>query len=429
MTDHANFILTGGRVIDPIRKIDEVMDIGVADGVLTPPEKVKKPTIVNVKGLVVTPGLIDMHVHLREPGNTAAETIRTGTMAAAAGGFTSIVSMPNTKPAADNAGTIDYILRNAKESGIIRVLPCGAMTKDVEGLEMAGIGSLKKAGVVALSDDGHCVQNHDLMRHIVEYSKSFGLPILDHCEEKTLVNDGVMHEGKWSVLLGMRGISSAAEELIVARDIILAREIGWKIHLQHLSTLEAVEMVRTARARGIPVSAEATPHHIALTDEMLKHYDANYKMNPPLRSEEDRQAVIAGLRDGTITVIATDHAPHTETAKLVEFDYAPFGIIGLETAVPVCLTELYHTGILSLSDLIAKFTAGPAEVLGMKIGTLAEAQPADITIIDPDREYVIDKNLFFSKSRNTPFHGRKVKGKVMTTICGGKFVYNIMRKK
>jgi len=350
-------------------------------------------------------------------------------MAAAAGGFTSIVSMPNTKPVADTAGTIEYIMRNAKENGVIRVLPCGAMTKDLAGEEMAGIGGLRKAGIVALSDDGKCIQNHDLMRHVVEYSKSFGLPILDHCEENSLVNEGVMHEGKWSVLLGMRGISSASEELIVARDIILAREIGWKIHLQHISTLEAVEMVRSARQRGIMVSAEATPHHITLTDEMVKHYDANYKMNPPLRSEDDRQAILEGLRDGTITVIATDHAPHTETAKLVEFDYAPFGIIGLETAVPVCLSELYHTGILSLSDLIAKFTVGPAEVLGMEIGTLAESRPADITIIDPDREYTIDKNQFYSKSRNTPFHGRTVKGKVMATICGGRFVYNTMRKK
>lgn len=427
MTENKNFILKGGRVIDPIRDIDAIMDIGVADGFIVPAEKVKNGDVIDVSGMIVTPGLIDMHVHLREPGYTAAENIRTGTMAAAAGGFTSVVAMPNTKPAADSAGTIDYILRNAKESAVIRVLPCGAMTKDLAGEEMTGIGSLKKAGVVALSDDGKCIQNHGLMRHIVEYSKSFGLPILDHCEDTSLFGEGVMHEGQWSVLLGMQGIPAAAEELIVARDIIIARDIDWKIHIQHISTREAVEKVRNARKLGIKISAEATPHHIALNDEMIKHFDSNYKMNPPLRSEEDRLALIEGLRDGTVTVIATDHAPHTETAKLVEFDYAPFGIIGLETAVPICLTELYHTGILPLRDLIAKFTAGPVEVLGIDAGSLAPDKPADITIIDLNREYVIDKNISYSKAINTPFHERAVKGKVVATVCDGRFVYNTNR--
>jgi dihydroorotase len=297
------------------------------------------------------------------------------------------------------------------------------MTKDLAGQEMAGIGSLKKAGIVAVSDDGNCIQNHEIMRHVVEYSKSFGLPILDHCEDTILASEGVMHEGYWSTVLGMEGISGASEELMVARDIILSRMSDWKIHIQHVSSLESVERIRHARSRGVPVSAEATPHHIALTDENIKHFDTNYKMNPPLRSKEDVKALIDGLKDGTITVIASDHAPHTETEKMVEFNYAPFGIIGLETSVPICFTELYHKAHLTLSELIAKFTVGPAEVLGLDIGTLKTGSDADITILDIDAEHTIDKNTFKSKSRNTPFHGYKAKGKAVATIVNGKFVY------
>ena len=297
------------------------------------------------------------------------------------------------------------------------------MTKGLEGKEMSPIGGLQKAGVYALSDDGKCVQNNYLMRNIVRYAKYFNLPILDHCEEVSMLNEGVMHEGQWSTLLGMSGIPSAAEEIIVDRDIIFARDEECKIHIQHISAKEAVEKVRAAQKQGIRITAEATPHHITFTDEQIKHFDTNFKMNPPLRGEDDREALIEGLRDGTITVIATDHAPHNETSKLVEFDYAPFGIIGLETAVPVCLTQLYHRKLLSLSDLIAKFTTGPADVLGLDIGTLKEGVPADITILDINQEYTIDKTKFFSKSRNTPFNGMKVKGRVMGTICNGKFVY------
>ena len=264
------------------------------------------------------------------------------------------------------------------------------------------------------------------MRHVVEYAKSFNLPILDHCEDENLFAGGVMHEGYWSVLLGMKGIPSAAEELIVARNIILARTANWKVHMQHLSCKEAVELIRNARKQGIPVTAEATPHHIALTDVEIKKFDTNYKMNPPLRSEEDRMAVIEGLRDGTITVIATDHAPHTETAKMVEFDYAPFGIIGLETALPVTLTELVHKDYLSLPDLISKFTKGPAEILGLPIGSLSVGSVADITVIDTEVEHVIDKNNFYSKSRNTPFDGYQAKGRACATFVSGKCVYNIL---
>ena len=416
-------LLKNARVIDPARNIDEVCSIGIANGVIVDAVTLKSPEVIDLAGMVLAPGFIDVHVHLRQPGNTTAETIASGSAAAAAGGFTSIVAMPNTNPSADTAGAIEYLRRLAAEQAMVKVLPCGNMTKGGKGEEMAGIGSLKAAGVVALSDDGKCIQDHALMRHVVEYAKSFDLPILDHCEENTLAAGGVMHEGKWSVLLGMKGISGASEELMIARNILFARESNWKIHMQHVSTRESVDMLRRARAKGIPVTGEATPHHITLTDECVKHFDTNYKMNPPLRSEEDRRALIAGLADGTITVIATDHAPHTATAKLVEFDYAPFGIIGLETALPLCYTELVVPGILDLSSFIAKFTTGPADVLGIKDYSLAPGNPADITVFDPNAEYVIDKEQFKSKSRNTPFDGMTVRGKVMMTVVDGEIVY------
>ena len=416
-------LLKNARVIDPARNIDEVCSIGIANGVIVDAVTLKSPEVIDLAGMVLAPGFIDVHVHLRQPGNTTAETIARGSAAAAAGGFTSIVAMPNTNPSADTAGAIEYLRRLAAEQAMVKVLPCGNMTKGGKGEEMAGIGSLKAAGVVALSDDGKCIQDHALMRHVVEYAKSFDLPILDHCEENTLAAGGVMHEGKWSVLLGMKGISGASEELMIARNILFARESNWKIHMQHVSTRESVDMLRRARAKGIPVTGEATPHHITLTDECVKHFDTNYKMNPPLRSEEDRKALIAGLADGTITVIATDHAPHTATAKLVEFDYAPFGIIGLETALPLCYTELVVPGILDLSSFIAKFTTGPADVLGIKDYSLAPDNPADITVFDPNAEYVIDKEQFKSKSRNTPFDGMTVRGKVMMTVVDGEIVY------
>jgi dihydroorotase len=424
MNNSSNIILKGGRVVDPSQGIDAVMDIGIVNGVITEPKNVKNAQVINLKGLIAAPGFTDIHVHLRQPGNPTSETIASGTMAAAAGGFTGIVAMPNTKPTADTAGTIEYLKSVAEKDAVVKVYPCGCMTKESKGEEMAGIGGLKGAGIVAVSDDGKCIQNHELMRHVVEYSKSFGLPILDHCEDECLKGAGVMHEGKWSVLLGMNGIPAAAEELMIARDIIFSRMIGWKIHIQHISAKESVEMVRLARKRGIMVSAEATPHHILLTDETIKKFDTNYKMNPPLRSDDDRKAIIRGLKDGTITVIATDHAPHTLTDKLVEFDYAPFGIIGLETALPICLSELYHKKVLTMSQLVSKFTTGPAELLGMDFGTLQIGKPADITVIDPDKVIKIDANKFYSKSRNTPFHGMSFKGKAVATIVNGGIVYS-----
>ena len=419
----SELLLKNARIIDPARNIDKVGDLAVANGIIVEVSELKDPEVIDLTGKVLSPGFIDVHVHLRQPGNTTAETIATGSAAAAAGGFTSIVAMPNTNPSADTAGAIEYLRRIAAEQAVVKVLPCGNMTKGGKGEEMAGIGSLKNAGVVALSDDGKCIQDHGLMRHVVEYAKSFGLPILDHCEDKSLASDGVMNEGKWSVLLGMNGISKASEELIIARNIIFARETGWRIHMQHVSTKDSVDMIRRARAKGIPVTGEATPHHLTLTDEWVKKFDTNYKMNPPLRSEEDRQALIEGVADGTITVIATDHAPHTQTAKLVEFDHAPFGIIGLETALPVCFTQLVVPGIISIPQLIAKMTVGPAEVLGMENYDLSIGKAADITVFDPEKEYIVDKEKFFSKARNTPFDGMKVRGEINLTVVDGKIVY------
>ena len=432
MNKKNSWILKNGRIIDPANHIDRTGDLWIKDGRIVEPGSfdpaLDETETINLHGLVVAPGLIDMHVHLRQPGNTDAETIRTGTMAAAAGGFTSIVAMPNTSPCADNAATIQYIKEFAAREGVVKVLPSGALSVGRKGEEMSPVGSLKAAGVVALSDDGTCIQDNELMRHVVEYAGNFGLPILEHCEDKFLAGDGVMHEGYWSVLLGMKAIPAAAEEVIVARDIVLSRLANWKIHIQHVSSRNSVRMIREAQADGVRISAEATPHHITLTDVEIKKFDTNYKMNPPLCAEEDRMALIEGLQDGTIAAIATDHAPHTQTAKLVEFDHAPFGIIGLETAVPVTLTELYHKNYLSLSQIISKFTVGPATILGINAGTLSVGAPADVTVIDPDCDYLIDANDFYSKSRNTPFNGYAAKGRTVATFVDGECVFSLLKE-
>lgn len=420
-----NYILKNVRIVDPGRNIDQKGDLGIQNGVMTAPEKVKSPEVLDLSGKVAAPGFIDLHVHLRQPGNTTAETIASGTAAAAAGGFTSIVAMPNTNPAADTAGAIEFLRQTAARTGVVRVLPCGCMTKGYAGEEMAGIGSLKSAGVVALSDDGRCIQDHALMRHVVEYAHSFGLPILDHCEDRSLAAGGVMHEGKWSVMLGMNGMAAAAEELMIARNIIISRLTGGHIHMQHVSVRESVKLLREAQAEGIAVSGEATPHHLALTDECIKRFDSNYKMNPPLRSEEDRQALIQAVADGTIQAIATDHAPHTLTAKQVEFDHAPFGIVGLETALGVTYDILVASGIMTLSEYVKRFTTGPAAVLQMNDYTLADGKAADITVFDPEAVWTVDPSRFKSKSRNTPFGGRKVQGRPFLTFVGGKIAYSL----
>ena len=424
MSEKRDYIIVGARVVDPANGVDEIRDIGVADGLFADPAKVRGPVRLDFKGLVASPGFIDMHVHLRQPGGADAETIRSGTMAAAAGGFTTIVAMPNTKPCADSVGTIEYIRRHTAAEALVNVLPTGTITKGMEGKEMSGIGGLKRAGVVALTDDGNCVQDNELMRHVLEYSKSFNLPVLDHCQDASLSAGGVAHDGFWGALTGLRGIPSAAEDIIVARNIILAHATGHKIHIQHVSSRESVLMLRHALQRRIPVSAEATPHHIALTDECVRDFDTNYKMNPPLRSEEDRLAIVEGLMDNTIAVIATDHAPHTDTAKLVEFAYAPFGVIGLETAVPVCLTELCRNCGMGLSQLVAKFTLGPASVLNLGIGRIADGLKADLTILDLEKDHLVDADKFRSKSRNTAFDGYQAKGKAVATMVAGRFVFS-----
>ena len=415
-------VIKNGRVIDPANNVDEVRDVFVADGKIAS-AAMSDAKVIEATGKIVTPGLIDMHVHLREPGRSDKETIETGTLCAARGGFTSVVCMPNTTPPADNTGTIAFIKQRAAEAAVVNVFPTGAITKELKGEELAPIGSLKKAGVVAITDDGHCVQNNELMRRAVEYAKMFDLPVLDHCQDYNLVADGVMNEGHWSAALGLRGWPTLGEDIIVARNILIAEQVDWHIHCQHISSARAVELIRQARKRGIKISAEACPHHFTLTEESVKSYDTNYKMNPPLRTERDRDAVLAGLADGTLEIIGSDHAPHCSYEKEVEFDFAPFGIIGLETELALSL-ELVRKKVLDMRTLIEKFTMNPARLLRMREGTLSVGANADITIIDPEREWTYDVAHSASKSRNSPFHGWKLRGRAEVTIVNGKVVWD-----
>jgi dihydroorotase len=453
-----SLLLTGGRVVDPANHFDSPADVLIIDGKISAVGKnLSAPKGVeqfDAGGKIVCPGLIDLHVHLREPGQTAKENLATGTAAAARGGFTSVVCMPNTVPAIDTAGTVALIRERAAREGVVNVFVTGAITKNIAGEELAPIGGLKRAGVVAITDDGHCIQNHELMRHACQYAKMFDLPVMDHCQDYSLVTDGVMHEGYWSTVLGLRGWPSAGEEVIVARNILLAELTGAKIHCQHLSAAGSVALLREAKKRGVPISGEACPHHFVLTDAAVAgsekfwaddgkslfstqnsklktqnlsewpKYDTNFKMNPPLRTARDREAILAGLADGTIEILCSDHAPHCDYEKEVEFDYAPFGITGLETELALSLMQLVHTKRVSLANLIAKFTVNPARLLNLNKGTLGTSADADVTVFDPDCEWIFRAEDSASKSKNSPFFGWKLKGRVVATIVGGKIVWS-----
>jgi len=419
--------ISNARVIDPASKRDAVGDLFVKDGKIVPSLSAadkKKAKKIDAKGLVACPGLVDIHVHFREPGQTHKETIGTGTRSGAAGGFTTVVCMPNTAPTADSAGTIQFIKDVIERDAVIKVFPTGCITVGQKGQQLAPIGSLKRAGVVAITDDGDCVQSNEMMRRGVEYAKMFDLCVMDHCQDHSMTQGAVMNEGVMSVKLGLRGWPNAAEDIIVARNVILSTYTGAHIHMQHISSKNSVEILRRAKSRGVRVTAEATPHHIALTDSMLVGYDTNFKMNPPLRTEDDRREIIAGLRDGTIDILATDHAPHTNYEKDKEFDLAPNGILGLETALAINLQVLVRENKFKLAHVIDLMTRKPAEICKLDAGTLAEGAPADICLFDPEEEWVYDAKSGFSKSSNSPWHGQTLKGRVRTTIVDGKLVYD-----
>jgi len=418
--------ISNARVIDPAAKRDAVGDVFIRDGLFVPSlsaaEK-KRAKKIDAAGLVACPGLVDVHVHFREPGQTHKETIATGSRAAAAGGFTTVVCMPNTSPVADNAGTIQFIHDAVRRDAVVRVLTTGCITVGMKGEALAPIGSLKRAGVVAITDDGDCVQSNELMRRACEYAKMFDLPIMDHCQDHSMTVGAVMNEGVMSTRLGLRGWPHAAEDLIVARNIILSEHTGAHIHLQHISSRHSVELIRHAKTRGIKITAEATPHHLALTDESLATYDTDFKMNPPLRTEADRRALIAGLRDGTLDIVATDHAPHTDYEKDKEFDFAPNGILGLETALAVTLGVLVREAKFKLSRVVDLMTRRPAALLGLNAGTLAAGAAADVCLFNPDEDWTYDAKAGFSKSSNSPWHGATLTGRVKTTVVGGEIVF------
>jgi dihydroorotase len=432
-----SILIRGGRVLDFSANLDGVMDLLIDAGKIvsvggdaaetawqregstlsTPLE------VIDAHGLLVVPGLIDIHTHLREPGYEYKESIESGSAAAVAGGFTAIACMANTNPVNDDAAVTEYILDKARAVGLVQVFPIGAISVGLAGERLAEIGELNQAGVVGISDDGKSVMNSQLMRRALEYAGMFGLPVISHCEDTQLAAHGVMHEGRVSTELGLRGIPAQAEDIMVARDIALAELTGGRLHIAHVSTVGAVRLVHDAKARGLRVTAEVTPHHLFLTDEAVRGYDPNTKMYPPLRTAADVEALRQALKDGTIDAIATDHAPHDLADKEVEFDQAPVGIIGLETSLPLTL-RLVNEGALTLTDAIAKLTWGPSQVLGLARGTLQVGADADVTLIDTQTEYVVDRREFRSKSRNSPFHGWTLKGRAVMTLCAGKVVYS-----
>ncbi|HEX4600252.1 MAG TPA: dihydroorotase [Gemmatimonadales bacterium] len=420
-------LLQGGRVIDPSRDFDQVADVLIHDGKIADvgtglghPDGTE---VRDVRGQIVVPGLVDVHVHLREPGNEDVETIATGARAAAAGGFTAVCAMPNTDPATDNQAAVGFIVRQSVRAGLARVYPVGAVSVGQQGERLSEFGEMAGAGAVAVSDDGRPVASSHLMRTALEYARTFALPVADHCEDPTLAAGGVMHEGLVATRLGLQGIPAAAEEIMVARDILLAELTGGHVHLCHMSTRGSVALIRRAKEQGIRVTAEVTPHHLTLTDRACEHYDTHAKMNPPLREAADVAALRAALAEGVIDCIASDHAPHAYDAKEAAFDDAPFGIVGLETAFGVVHTELVLGGVLSLPELVRRMSTVPAAVFRLPGGTLQRGAPADVAVLDVTARWTVDPTLFFSKSRNTPFAGRMLTGLAALTLVGGKVVH------
>lgn len=420
-------LIKNGRLINPSENLDKVMDIFVEDGIIKEKaETIEKQadTVIDAAGCYVMPGLIDLHVHFRDPGLTYKEDIETGSKAAAKGGFTTVCCMPNTKPVVDNVETVKYIIEKGEKTGLTNVLPVGAVTKNMAGVEITDVEELKKAGICAISEDGKSVMNSGVYRKAMKNAAKANVPVLAHCEDINLVEGGVINLGDKSSELGVKGISNAVEDVIAMRDIMLAKETGATLHLCHCSTKDSVEMVKRAKEEGIKVTAEVCPHHFSMCSDDITSNDGNFKMNPPLRAREDMEALIKGLQDDIMDVISTDHAPHSAEEKAKDLEHAPFGIVGLETSVALTVTNLVKKGYLTPMQMAAKMSYNPAKVLGIPKGTLDEGKIADITIIDPDKEYTIDVNTFESKGKNTPFDGYKVSGEVEYTILNGKVVYS-----
>ncbi len=416
-------LIKGGTVLNPADNVFSNLDLLITKGKISkiaPHIEDKNAEVINAGGKIISPGLIDLHVHLRQPGGEKKETIKTGCASAAAGGFTSIACMPNTDPVLDNSLMVEYVKGMAEKEGVVKVYPIGSISKGLKGEELAEMGLMSESGIKAVSDDGRPVDNSYLMFLALQYAKTFNLPVISHCEVPSLAEGGVINEGYTSTVLGLRGIPDVAEAIMVARDILLAEYTGAQLHIAHVSSAKSVELIRQAKAKGLKVTAEVTPHHLILTEDDVGEFDTDAKMNPPLRTAQDRRALRKALKDGTIDIIATDHAPHTPEEKSLEFDAAPFGVVGLETALSVIFSELVKPGYLTLGEAISAMSIKPAEILGLKAGNIEEGAEADLTIIDINTEKVIDKEKFYSKGKNTPFQGWKVRGIPYMTIVRGK---------